>query len=149
MPRWQPFEPYFWSLVKKTKGCWLWTGNIDSKGYGRVHFRGARHRAHRVAYILTHGDRITSALLCHHCDNKVCVKPAHMFVGTNADNMRDCRLKGRTARGEKNGSNKLTIEQVRAIRLDHRPQKIVAKEYGVAQPAISRIHTRARWGHLS
>jgi len=95
MPRWQSFEPYFWSLVKKTKYCWIWQGGLDSKGYGRVWHDNRRQRAHRVAFKLTYGKIPADMLICHHCDNKKCVRPKHLFAGTHSDNMLDCTKKGR------------------------------------------------------
>lgn len=95
MPRWSPFEPYFWSLVDKSSDCWTWKGNIDSKGYGRVHCNGKRQRAHRVSYELSIGEIPSGMLICHHCDNRKCVRPDHLFVGTASDNSLDCTKKGR------------------------------------------------------
>ena len=94
MPRWKPFEPYFWSLVQKGDGCWEWLGGCDSKGYGRVWRNGRRQGAHRVAYELTHGPIEKGKYACHHCDNKTCVKPDHIFIGTQKDNMQDWTRKG-------------------------------------------------------
>ena len=95
MPRWTSFEPYFWSLVKKTSGCWIWEGGRDGKGYGRVWHEGKRKGAHRVAYELVVGKIPTGMCACHHCDNPICVNPEHIFIGTHKDNMRDCTAKSR------------------------------------------------------
>lgn len=94
MPRWIPFEPYFWSLVDKSGDCWIWTGNIDARGYGRVHKDNRRQRAHRVAYELSIGEIPEGLLACHSCDNKRCVNPSHIFIGTQKDNMQDWTKKG-------------------------------------------------------
>ena len=93
MPRWSPFEPYFWSLVKKTNGCWIWTGD-SSKGYGRIWRGTRRYAAHRVAYELTVGPIPPGLNACHHCDNRICVRPDHIFLGTQKDNMQDWTKKG-------------------------------------------------------
>src|SRR4051812_24473525 len=95
MPRWSPFEPYFWSLVKKKSGCWIWCGGVDGKGYGRVWKDGRRHGAHRVAYELIEGPIPIGKMACHHCDNKICVCPSHIFIGTCKDNMQDWTKKGK------------------------------------------------------
>lgn len=95
MPRWTPFEPYFWSLVQKTEGCWLWLGNLESGGYGRVWRNRRRVKAHRVAWELTNGPIPDGLFACHHCDNKKCVRPDHIFLGTPADNMQDWTRKGK------------------------------------------------------
>lgn len=95
MPRWSPFEPYFWSLVEKTDECWWWRGDT-SKGYGRVTFKGARRAAHRVAKILADGPPPDLSLnACHTCDNGLCVRPDHVFWGTQKDNMQDWTRKGK------------------------------------------------------
>lgn len=89
----------FWSLVDKSAGpgdCWAWTGNCDSKGYGRFCFGGHRVGAHRVAYVLVYGP-IPPDLpcICHRCDNPPCCNPACLFAGTHADNAADREAKGR------------------------------------------------------
>lgn len=94
MPRWTPFEPYFWSLVEKSEYCWTWKGGLDSHGYGRVWKDKRRQGAYRVAYELENGPIPPGMLACHHCDNKLCVRPSHIFIGTQKDNMQDWTKKG-------------------------------------------------------
>jgi len=95
VPRWAPFEPYFWSLVNKAGDCWEWTSGKFPCGYGKVWYRGRRHHAHRVAWMLTHGLIADGLYVCHHCDNKGCVRPDHLFLGTQVDNMQDWTKKGK------------------------------------------------------
>ena len=95
MPRWTPFEPYFWSLVRKGDGCWEWQGDRWGKGYGRITRGQRRETAHRVAYELAIGPITEGALVCHRCDNKLCVRPDHLFLGTQSDNMQDWTKKGK------------------------------------------------------
>lgn len=99
MPRWTPFEPYFWSLVKKASGdsCWEWLGGKDGKGYARVWRNGRRQGAHRVSYEITTGKIPDGLQVCHRCDNKMCVRPSHLFVGTQGDNMQDWTRKGKNS----------------------------------------------------
>lgn len=99
MPRWAPFEPYFLGLVRKGAGdtCWLWTGGRDGKGYGRVWRDGRRQPAHRVAYEILVGQIPSGLQVCHHCDVKLCVRPSHLFIGTQVDNMQDWTKKGKNA----------------------------------------------------
>jgi hypothetical protein len=76
-------------------GCWLWTQSVKSYGYGQVQSRGVNYHAHRLAYALFVGPIPRGMFVCHVCDTPLCVNPAHLFLGTHSDNMRDARTKGR------------------------------------------------------
>jgi hypothetical protein len=92
-----PARERFWSKVNKQEGdgCWLWTGSVSSR-YGVFWWEGRRHRAHRVAWEMTHGRRFPAGMdACHTCDNPLCVRPDHIFPGTKSDNARDAYMKGR------------------------------------------------------
>lgn len=90
----QPIAPRFWSKVHITDGCWLWTGALRN-GYGRFGSRPFKY-AHRVSWELANGPTGDLKVL-HRCDNPRCVRPDHLFLGTQLDNMRDRSAKGRTA----------------------------------------------------
>ena len=93
----------FWSHVEKTDTCWLWCG-ATNYGYGVMHIKRAhRLRAHRVSWELSHGPIPLGLYICHRCDVKLCVRPDHLFLGTQVENMADMVLKGRGASGEKHG----------------------------------------------
>ncbi len=131
----------FWRFVSKSSdpdGCWIWTGYKDPNGYGRVSVSPSRDRlAHRVAWMLTKG-RWPAKSLLHRCDNPPCIRPDHMFEGTQRDNMRDMDNKGRRRTGklcgEKCGFAKLTADLVRTIRDEAakgEPQLYIARRHGL------------------
>jgi len=95
--RYDKFVALFWSHISKTEtGCWEWTLSRLPYGYGRVAFLGNKNQyAHRVAWILTHGDIPDGLCVCHKCDNPPCINPDHLFIGTYADNAHDRDAKGR------------------------------------------------------
>lgn len=86
-------EYHFWSLVRKTEACWLWCGDPWA-GYGRVTIHGKRDSAHRQSWRLAHGEIPNDRFVCHHCDVPLCVRPSHLFLGTQKDNMQDWTKKG-------------------------------------------------------
>lgn len=123
--------------------CWLWTGTILDSGYGQAWDGARKQRAHRLAWVLAHGEIPPGKLVCHHCDTPACANPAHLFLGTNADNRADAVAKGR-AHGPKrwphNSRSKLTDpKDVAAILADARAHATIALDYKVSQTTISKL----------
>ncbi len=138
-------------------GCWMWMGKINkasSAGYGDIRQkRGSKTlKAHRVSYELYKGPIPPGMLVCHKCDNRWCVNPDHLFLGTIDDNNKDKTAKGRNVswmqRGEASHTSKLTEDDVRAIRKDHRKTAVIAAEYGVNKSTIERVRNYKYWTHV-
>ncbi len=135
-------------------GCWVWTAAF-SNGYGHIRIGDRMRKAHRVSYLHHVGsipflDSHNGMCVCHRCDNKKCVNPEHLFLGSHADNMRDRDKKGLGVPfpGELNGRSKLTNQDVIAIRADTRTLQAIADEYGMSNSHVSQIRSRKRWAHI-
>ena len=165
----------FWSKVDTINGptlsgltrCWIWTGAIDRHGYGslgrRVVGRNRWLKANRYAVEQVNGVEPPLGIY-HHCDNPPCVRPSHLFTGTQADNLKDMTVKGRRRHGVTRGGQhprpqaKLTESQVREIRQKYVPGAIgggdrgngalLAYEYGVSGTTIFMVATGRSWKHL-
>lgn len=141
----------FWSKVARSDECWLWAAGVNSGGYGAFRIDGVHYRAHRVAWQLAFGPIPDGLFVCHRCDVRRCVRPGHLFLGTNADNMRDCAEKGRAHRplGELSAWSKLTMGQVQEIRASTLLQRELAETHQVTQSQISRIRSGKAWPHAA
>jgi hypothetical protein len=145
----------FERCVKKSEGCWLWTGGLNDKGYGRIKVSGEGaiiQRAHQLSWILSGNEIPEGLFICHSCDNPACVNPSHLFVGTAKDNTTDAVKKGRMAFGERQGQHKLTGSDVVSIRLRYIPrvcsQRKLAAEFGVHQHTIWAVLSGINWKHI-
>lgn len=154
----QDFMARFWSKVRRTRTCWLWIGTTRDKRYGCLFVVKPKRRyvpAHRISWELNNGPIPEGMEICHTCDNGLCVRPDHLFLGSRAENANDMARKGRAANGERHGMAKkarITDEMVRDIRqraANGETQVSLGKEYGVSQHYISRIVNRQRRRHVS
>ncbi len=139
----------FWSKVKKTEHCWFWVGTVTKWGYGQFSTVDRRFAAHRYSYSLAHGSIPDGLFVCHSCDNRNCVNPAHLWVGTAQENMTDMQIKGRGYHpcGEGAANAVLSTKQVAAVRglLEvGMPQREIAAAFGVSQTCVSDIKTGRR-----
>lgn len=166
----------FWARVDTRTGneCWLWQGPINSplarpsQNYGKLWFWGKHWRAHRVAWVLTHGPIPKGLCVLHDCDTPPCCNPTHLYLGTKADNHADMKRKQRgrylsgndhhsrlhperLARGSHNGFAKLTeadVVQIRELSLAGLARITVAQLFSVTPTTISDIHNRKLWRHV-
>ncbi len=152
-----PLDVRFWRHVKKVEGdgCWEWQGCLYDGGYGLFRLDGRNQRATRVAWLILHGPIPEGIKVLHTCDNPPCVRPDHLFLGTDADNARDKMLKGRARwgahLGEANACAKLTAELVKTLRTEHAQgvsYRALARKYGLHYTTVGNIIRGETWGHL-
>lgn len=157
------YIPNFWSKVNKNGSvpshmphlgrCWEWTAGI-CMGYGAFFMNGCNSGAHRISWKITNGEIPDGLFVLHKCDNRLCVNPSHLFLGTQQDNIDDMILKERiiSPLGEDNGQHKLNDRQVIEIRQayengDFNTNKMAYK-YGVSGTLIRLIVRRKIWKHV-
>lgn len=154
-------EARFWEKVCRPAGpdeCWIWTA-ATTNGYGVFCVDGRNQRAHRVAYEIVNGSipdgtGYHGTCIHHRCDNRRCVNPAHLFLGTQAENMADMRAKGREnrARGERvncaklSGSEVKTIRELHVLGMTHRQ---LAAVFGVNTTTVGRACRGETWRHIA
>lgn len=137
-------------VVDEKTGCWDWMLHKDQTGYARMYFRGRTRKASRAYWTMAFGEIPSGLHVLHKCDNRACVNPDHLFLGTNDDNMADMVAKGRQCRGSKNGVAKLTEEDVAIIRSRATTEtyRSVAADFGVCAASICLIVQRKTWKHV-
>lgn len=133
-------------IEKSASGCWEWTAQLRPDGYAMVWHEGGSRRAHRLSYEVFKGVKLDPHdVLCHRCDNRKCVNPDHIFIGTRADNVRDAASKDRMPFGDDHWNARLTEAQVEMIRsIKGVTQKEIARQFGVNSSTIGRIRSGAR-----
>jgi hypothetical protein len=151
----KPWAERFWPKVTKTAGCWIWTAARNRKGYGlfgKGRTVDGHCHAHRAAWIITYGPIPDGLLVLHRCDNPPCVRPDHLFLGTDLDNAHDRDTKKRNLRNGVGFNARLTPAQVREIRAAYTAgeatQTQLGHQYGVSQGAISLLLLRKTYGHI-
>lgn len=141
-------EERFWAKVDRTGECWVWTGARNQNGYGTFRFARSMRLAHRVAFLLTRGVIPDGLWVLHHCDNPPCVNPAHLYLGTVQDNVRDMVARGRQATGLRNANARLTPDLVLEARRRHaggETLRAIAAAVGVEHTTVGRAIRGDQW----
>jgi hypothetical protein len=153
-PRKNPRD-LFMSHVEKTNNCWKWKALINYLGYGKFRLYGDKNMgsAHRISWRLHKGPIPERRFVLHTCDNRACVNPDHLFLGTQDDNMKDASKKGRLQKGVQKYNAKLTDEKVRTIRNLFHIKKWsagkIARIFGLNEANAWRIANRQAWKHVT
>lgn len=141
----------FWARVERRGDdeCWNYVGGLSKKGYGQGWFNLDRvyRTAHRASWAIHFGPP-GDLCVCHRCDNRRCVNPAHLFLGTNAENMADMAAKGRGQRGQTHVKARLTDDTVRAIRVASGTTAEIARRFGVSHGTVRAVLTGRTWKHV-
>lgn len=141
------------SAMEPNTGCWLWLGQVNSRGYGKIWIGsradGSRRCAvtHRAAYEATHGVISEGLILRHKCDVALCVNPDHLVPGTHQENMDDMVVRGRSKMGRR-CHRKLSDNDVCAIRSAEGLQREIAVKYNITQSAVSQIKRGIRFASV-
>lgn len=138
-------------------GCWEWNGCVQGNGYSRIRFSGKTEYGHRAAYVVFHGTIPHGMDVCHTCDNRKCVNPDHLFIGTRKENMQDCAKKRRTTKGisfntgESCGVSKLKEADIicaRKLAQEGEIPRVIAEKFGVHPDTIRCAIQRKTWRHI-
>lgn len=146
--------------IQDQDSCWNWIGTVGSHGYGAFSFLNTHYTSHRASYIAHHGDIADhpgahGGVVMHSCDNRLCINPNHLSVGSQAQNLLDAKLKGRTVSGSAKGELARTAILTAPIVLEIRRRLTagetgtsLAREYGVTDTTISNIKIKKSWKHI-
>lgn len=166
----QPVVEKFWALVDKRTAdeCWLWQGKLTTTGYGYVQiYKQEKFTAHRVAYFLHYKKQPGDLFVCHKCDVPLCCNPHHLFLGTQKDNRVDCKQKGRTATGRRQGQytkpdafpkgeqcswatlTEAIIKEARILIATGMTQKAAAELLKVGYTTLNKALKGRNWKHIA
>lgn len=152
----------FWAKVDKKSApiknkrlgrCWLWIGAKDRNGYGVVRIGGKNYSAHRLSWEWANNQKIPDGMvLIHLCDEPSCVKPSHLTIGTQINNIEDRVKKNRSARGQQNGKARLTekdVKLIKKLRGRGMTESSIAELLEVSRSAVANVLHHRSWGWVS
>ena len=133
-------------------GCWNWKKSKSKSGYACITWKGQKKRGNRISYQTFKGMIPEGLLVCHQCDNRLCLNPEHLFLGNQKENMRDAQKKNRSIKGEKVSISKLKEKEVLQIRemakMREKSHEKIGEMFGVSQSTVSLIAKRLIWKHI-
>ena len=134
-------------IPEPMSGCYLWVGSLTSQGYGGIVRKGKLLQAHRVVYEFECGPIPEGAMICHHCDNRICVNPDHLYVGDAQSNNDDMNRRGRnkSPKGSEHHNARLTAAQATEIFYATGSLQSIADRYGIHEMSVYRIKHGCRW----
>ena len=151
----KPVEQRFWAKVRKSflkDGCWPWQAHCNDDGYGKIKIDGKVISAHRLSWEIHFGPIPEGMKVLHKCDNPPCVRPDHLFLGTDLDNHKDCVTKGRDFHiyGSQHWAAKLTEAIVKECRRLSKTQtaRSLAKKYNISESIMGQVIKGKRWKHV-
>ena len=147
-------ERRLWSKINilSDDKCWEWQGAKTTAGYGVIRINYELNYAHRLAWMLKNKAEIPKkGVICHRCDNPSCCNPNHLFLGTQADNIRDAAKKDRMPKGEVHHMSSISKDDVRHIRYlgyTNMSKKKIGEKFGISRQAVTDILCKRTWGHI-
>lgn len=148
------------NIIKRKNGCWDWQGEIHPNGYGFAtnYEKNKKGYVHRVSYEIFKGQIPDGLCVCHTCDNRCCIAPDHLWIGTSKENNNDAKIKGRTKhvklfapKGENNGSSKLKefeVKEIKKMISEGEKIAVIARKYNISWSVIDSIKRNLTWRHV-
>lgn len=137
------------SKIVEIDGCWVWQGSCDHAGYSQIQAYGRNWKGYKLSYLIHKGEWPIGRDVMHSCDNRKCVNPDHLRLGTRAENLADMKAKGRHAHGTRFPHAKLDDDAVRDIVASPDSNRVAALRYGVNPSVVSRIRNGKVWRHVT